>query len=51
MTNSKTMSDFDREQAELVKAELDEYQRAVYRRMRDHGYTHREALREAKLSR
>jgi hypothetical protein len=39
---------FDREQAELRG--LSEYQRAVYRRMRNHGYTHAEARREAERS-
>jgi phage gp16-like protein len=43
-------SQFDKDQAELVKANLTEYQRAVYRTMRNHGYTHREALREAAAS-
>jgi phage gp16-like protein len=43
-------SQFDKDQAELVKAGLSEYQRAVYRNMRNHGYTHREALREAEAS-
>jgi hypothetical protein len=39
---------FDKQQAECDG--LSEYQRAVYRRMRDYGYSHAEALREARRS-